>query len=65
MTYSVNPEMADKQLDFISDKGRTAAVLAVKNITEVTVSKQDQELWLIFINDSKAFTPNYGKVYSN
>ena len=47
--------MAEEQFGFVKGKGTTDAIIALRNIIEKSNARQDQELWLLFIDYSKAF----------
>ena len=49
------PQIAEEQFGFVAGKGTTDAILTIHNIIEKTVKRQDQQLWLMFVDYSKAF----------
>ena len=49
------PQIAEEQFGFVAGKGTTDAILTMRNIIEKTVKRQDQQLWLMFVDYSKAF----------
>ena len=58
--YFLTPEIAEEQFGFMHGKGTTDAILTVRNIIQKTVKKQEnEELWLLFVDYSKAFDSIY------
>ena len=56
LQYYIRPEIAEEQFAFTPGKGATDAILAVRNIIQKVAKKQhNEELWLLFIDYSKAF----------
>ena len=55
LEYFVLPQIAEEQFGFVAGKGTTDAILTMRNIIEKTVKRQDQQLWLMFVDYSKAF----------
>ena len=55
LSYYTTPEIADEQFGFTKGKGTTDAIVALRNIVEKANSQQNEELWLLFIDYSKAF----------
>ena len=55
LNHFLGPEIADEQFGFVSGKGTTDAMLVLRNVIEKVKDKQDQELWLMFIDYAKAF----------
>ncbi|ELU10409.1 hypothetical protein CAPTEDRAFT_195221 [Capitella teleta] len=50
----ISREIAEEQFGFVKGKVTQDTIVALRNIIEMTVSKQDKELWLMFIDYSKA-----------
>jgi len=55
LAYFVLPQIAEEQFGFVAGKGTNDAILTIRNIIEKTVKRQDQQLWLMFVDYSKAF----------
>ena len=56
LQYYLRPEIAEEQFGFTSGKGTTDAILAVRNVIQKVAKRQDEEeLWLLFVDYSKAF----------
>lgn len=55
LAYFINPEIAEVQFGFMPGKGTSDAILALRNIIEKTVKKQNQQLWIMFVDYRKAF----------
>lgn len=49
------PHIAEEQFGFVTWKATTDAILMIRNITEKTIKRQDQELWMMYVDYSKAF----------
>ena len=64
IAHFIMPQIAEEQFGFVSGKGTTDAILTLRNIIEKTIKRQDQELWMMFVDYSKAFDtvnpPPYG-----
>ncbi len=66
LAYYIMPQIAEEQFGFVSGKGTTDAILTLRNIIEKTVKRQDQDLWLMFIDYSKAFdTVNHSALWNS
>ena len=64
LAHFVMPQIAEEQFGFVAGKGTTDAILTIRNIIEKTVKRQDQQLWLMFIDYSKAFdTVNHAALW--
>lgn len=60
MSYHVHREMAEEQFGFVPGKGTTEAIIALRNILEKATQKNnEEELWVLFIDYSKAFDSVY------
>ena len=55
ISHYVMPQIAEEQFGFVTGKGTTDAILTIRNIIEKTIKRQDQELWMMFVDYSKAF----------
>ncbi|PIK60804.1 endonuclease-reverse transcriptase [Apostichopus japonicus] len=55
LAHFVMPQIAEEQFGFVAGKGTTDAILTIRNIIEKTVKTQDQQLWLMLVDYSKAF----------
>ena len=55
LAHFVMPQIAEEQFGFVAGEGTTDAILTTYNIIEKTVKRQDQQLWLMFVDYSKAF----------
>ena len=55
MAYYVHPEIAEEQFGFMPGKGTADAILALRNIIEKTLKRQDKTLWILFVDYTKAF----------
>ena len=51
----IMPQIAEEQFGFVTGKGTTEAILTLRNIIEKTVKRQEQQLWLMFVDYAKAF----------
>lgn len=59
LTGHIQSEMAEEQFGFVRGKGTTDAIIVMRNVIEKTRARQDQELWMLFIDYSKAFDTVY------
>ena len=55
LAHYITPQIAEEQFGFVAGKGTTDAILTLRNIIEKTVKRQDQQLWMMFVDYSKAF----------
>ncbi|XP_037790514.1 uncharacterized protein LOC119585851 [Penaeus monodon] len=56
LQYYLAPEIAEEQFGFTAGKGTTDAILAVRNIIQKVVNKQEEDqVWFLFIDYTKAF----------
>jgi hypothetical protein len=55
LAYLLNPEISEVQFGFMPGKGTSDAILALRNIIEKTMKRQNQELWIMFVDYRKAF----------
>ena len=55
LSHYITPQISEEQFGFLPGKGTTNAILTLRNIIEKTVKRQNQELWLMFVDYSKAF----------
>ena len=55
LAHFIMPQIAEEQFGFVAGKGTTDAILTLRNIIEKTVKRQEQQLWLMFVDYSKAF----------
>ncbi len=54
--HYIGPEIAEEQFGFTPGKGTTDAILTIRNIIQKVKKKQiEEELWLLFIDYTKAF----------
>ena len=51
----VHPEISEEQFGFMPGKGTTDAILTLRNIIEKTLVRQEQVLWILFVDYTKAF----------
>ena len=55
INYYVGPHIGEEQFGFVQGKGTADAMLTIRNIIEKTQKKQGSQLWLMFVDYSKAF----------
>ena len=60
LQYYLSPEIAEEQFGFTPGKGTTDAILIARNIVQKVAKKQDDDLvWLLLVDYSKAFDTVY------
>ena len=55
VNYYVGPHIGEEQFGFVQGKGTADAILTIRNIIQKTQKKQGSQLWLMFVDYSKAF----------
>ena len=59
----LNPEIAEEQFGFTAGKGTTDAILVARNIIQKVAKKDDEnQVWFLFIDYTKAFDSVYHDV---
>ena len=60
LQYYLTAEIAEEQFGFTTGKGTTEAILVVRNMIQKVAKKQDDDkIWFLFIDYSKAFDSVY------
>lgn len=59
LTKQIQPEIAEEQFGFVKSKGTRDAIVAMRIVIEKTRARQDQELWMLFIDYRKALDTVY------
>lgn len=55
IAYFLHSEISEDQFGFMPGKGTSDAILTLRNIIEKTLSRQDQKLWVLFIDYTNTF----------
>ena len=55
LAHFIHPEISEEQFGFMPGRVTAEAILTFRNVIEKVVKRQQQELWILFIDYTKAF----------